>query len=66
MEGITSGPGRYGEESLELATASRTVSPDTEMLFSFEGDTLVDEAGSFRVSSSGLRLVPDALQRYPT
>lgn len=60
MEGITSGPGRYGEESLELATASRTVSPDTEMLFSFEGDTLVDEAGSFRVSSSGLRLVPDA------
>ena len=60
MSGITTGPGRYGEESLELATASRTVSPDTEMLFSFEGEGLKDEAGRFQVTSSQVRLVQDA------
>lgn len=60
MDGITTGPGRFGEASLELATASRRVSPHTEMLFSFEGDQLQDEAGRFSVASSGIRLVQDA------
>ena len=57
MSGITIGPGKYGQTSLELATASRTVSPDTEMLFSFEGDSLRDEAGRFQVVSSNVRLI---------
>ena len=60
MDGITSGPGRFGEPSLELATAERTVSPYTQMLFSFEGEQLQDEAGHFTVAASSLRLVKDA------
>lgn len=58
--GITTGPGKYGQISLELATASRTVSHDTEMLFSFEGDTFQDDAGRFQVVSSNVRVVEDA------
>ena len=60
MSGITTGPGKYGQISLELATASRTVSHDTEMLFSFEGDVLQDDAGRFQVTDSNLRVVEDA------
>lgn len=59
MSGITTGLGKYGQNSLELATASRTVSADTEMLFSFEGDNLKDDAGRFQVVNSNLRLVQD-------
>ena len=64
MSGITTGLGKYGQNSLELATASRTVSADTEMLFSFEGDNLKDDAGRFQVVNSNLRLVQDGAMEW--
>lgn len=56
-DGITSGTGRFGWQSIELATNARTLNSYTDLLVSFEdvgGFRAVDTAGNYTVVSNTL------------
>ena len=43
--GITTGKGRYGYESLELDSKHKENDPDTDLLLDFENSEIIDKAG---------------------
>lgn len=58
--GITTGPGRFGYEAIQLSSNSSPVSSYTDLLLSFEDDSSFDDAGRYHVDTAGYRASPDA------
>ena len=52
MEGLAVAPGRYGYDSLTLATNSHPLEQTTDLLVDFEGGVPVDRAGHYDVSEN--------------
>lgn len=53
LQGITSGKGRYGYQSLELDTNQHTVSESTDLFLDFEDSSFYDRAGKYEIISNG-------------
>lgn len=53
-DGITKGKGRFGWECLELATNSRKVSDETDLLLNFENEKNSDATFNYSVKSNSL------------
>lgn len=53
-DSIVSGTGRFGYESLLLATASSRLSPETDMLLSFENNEVSDAAENYTVINQNM------------
>ena len=47
--GITTGKGRYGYESLELDSKHKENDPDTDLLLDFENSEIIDKAGKYKI-----------------
>lgn len=60
QDSITYGTGRFGWTSLELATNARKVTGEADMLFNFEGGSIYDTAGKYKVVENNLVLVADS------
>lgn len=54
QENIQKGSGRFGYESIRIASASTKLSNTTDMLLSFENDSLSDLSNNYNVVSSSL------------
>lgn len=52
MDGVVIGKGQYGYDAVVLATNSRPVDKDTDLLLNFEGKEIRDLAGKYTVSSN--------------
>ncbi len=61
MQGIVSGKGKFGYDAMVLATNSRTLDNDTDILIDFEGNEIKDIAGNYSVEKNHLRTSSSAL-----
>lgn len=52
--GITTGKGRYGYESLALSTDAKKLGDDTDMLLDFENRSFDDRSGNYSIKSNSL------------
>ncbi len=52
--GLVKGKGRYGYESLELATNSSERTRNTDLLLDFEGGSFTDKAGHYQIVENAL------------
>ncbi|MGL4981579.1 MAG: LamG-like jellyroll fold domain-containing protein [Treponemataceae bacterium] len=53
-EGVQRGKGKYGYESIELATDATKVNDSLDLLLSFENGQIVDETGNYHIISSAV------------
>ncbi len=58
-EGITTGPGRFGYEAIQLDSNTVTVSAYTDLLLSFE-DEIKDKSNRYFVENNGCRITDDS------
>ncbi len=61
QDGITTGTGRFGYTSLQLATDARRITNTTDMLLSFEGGQFIDVAGRYTVDAGDSRFSSAAM-----
>lgn len=54
MDGIVQGKGRFGYDAMVLATNSRPLDKDTDLLIDFENNEVKDISGNYSVTSSSL------------
>ncbi|MGN0728860.1 LamG-like jellyroll fold domain-containing protein [Treponema sp.] len=54
MDGIVQGRGRFGYDAMVLATNSRALDSDTDLLVDFENGKVADIAGKYSVSKNSL------------
>lgn len=59
-DGIASGRGRFGYESLELASVSSAESGSTDLLLNFENGAFRDAAGKYKILGNSLYLTEHA------
>lgn len=59
--GISTGSGRYGYESLLLDTNSRKINPFTDLLIDFENGEIQDKAGKYEVVENGVFIAEDGI-----
>lgn len=58
--GITSGKGRFGNESLELETNAAELTDDTDLLLNFEDSSFLDKTGNYSVVENSLYITKKA------
>ncbi|MBR5096996.1 MAG: fibronectin type III domain-containing protein [Treponema sp.] len=68
-DGVTFGRGRFGYESVELATNARAVTCDTDLLLDFENfdtvrETFGDQSGHYAVQSNSLLRSPKSVMGH--
>lgn len=54
MDGIVQGKGRFGYDAMVLATNSRPLDKDTDLLINFENNEVKDVSGNYSVTSNSL------------
>ena len=54
MDGIVQGKGRFGYDAMVLATNSRPLDKDTDLLINFENNEVKDISGNYSVTSNSL------------
>ncbi len=59
-DGVAFGIGRFGYQSVELATNARKVTASTDLLLDFEDEQFSDAAGNYKIESSSLLRSPKA------
>ena len=59
--GISTGSGRYGYESLLLDTNSRKINPFTDLLIDFENGAIQDKTGKYEVVENGVFVTEDGI-----
>lgn len=59
--GIATGSGRYGYESLLLDTNSRKINPFTDLLIDFENGVIQDKVGKYKIVENGVFITEDGI-----
>ena len=54
MDGVVLGKGKFGYGAMVLATNSRRLDSDTDILVNFEGGTVKDESGNYKVVTNAI------------
>ena len=60
MQGVVKAEGRFGWESVMLATNARSTDSATDILLNFEDDDFTDAAGNYTVSQNNMLTSPNA------
>ncbi len=61
-QGVTTGKGRFGWESMELAAQTPEITDSTDLLLTFENSTFIDSTGYYKVISNECTSTTDAVK----
>ena len=61
MDGVVFGKGRFGYESIELATNSRKTDFDSDLLIDFENGSISDRVGNYLIEENNITETSDAV-----
>ncbi len=62
MDGVTTGKGRFGFDSLELVTKTPAVDGGTDLLLDFDGNSVTEMTGRYDILENHLVLTKDAVK----
>ncbi len=60
--GVTTGKGRFGFDSIELATKTPEMNDDTDLLLTFDGKEFIDSTGNYSIVSNTMAPTSDSIK----